>query len=154
MKIARSMAVSFIVLLGLIVGTAVLVQPVSAGIHLNTIDGTAKLLGNGQRVIVTGPIGCDKGEDIEIRIWVFQGEGAAKATGSWHGRCSGYELPGDEQHWKVNASANPGLALTVGNARVHAVAITSVKGIPTEPIPHDWWNNDVRVERSGHENDN
>ena len=150
MKIARSIVLTFIVILGVIVGTAVLVKPVSAGIHLNTIDGTAKLLGNGQRVIVTGPIGCDKGEDIEIRIWVFQGEGAdPKATGSWHGRCSG-----GEQQWKVNASANPGPALTVGNARVHAWAITSVKGIPTEPVPHDWWRNDVKVEQLGHENDN
>ena len=145
MRIARSVVLTFIVMLGVIVGTAVLVKPVSAGIHLNTIDPTAKLLGNGQRVIVTGPIGCDKGEDIEISIVVTQESNGAIAKGSWHGRCSS-----NEQHWKVNASTDPGPALTVGTAKVRAEAVTRVKGNPTPTDSRSWWK-EVNVEQSGHQ---
>ena len=146
MKIARSIVLTFIVMLGVILGTAVLVKPVLAGIHLNTIDPTATLLGNGQRVIVTGPIGCDKGEDVEISIAVTQESTGAIAKGSWHGRCSGNEQ--HEQHWKVNASTDPGPALTVGTAKVRAEAVTSVKGNPTDS--RSWWK-EVNVEQSGHQ---
>jgi len=145
MKIARSMIVSLIVMLGVIVGTAVLVEPVSAGIKLNTIDPTAKLLGNGQRMIVTGPISCDKGEDVEISIVVKQESTGAIAKGSWHGRCSG-----KEHQWKVNASTDPGPALTVGTAKVSAQAVTSVKGNPTPTETRSWWK-EVNVEQSGHQ---
>ena len=134
MKITRSMFVSLIVMLGVIVGTAVLVEPVSAGITLNTIDPTATLRGNGHQVVVTGPIGCDRGETVEIRIVVTQEPTGATAEGSFHGRCSG-----DVQQWTVHAPTRNGPTLTAGSARVDAWAITRAKGELTTIPPHTWW---------------
>ena len=131
MKITRSMIVSLIVMLGVIVGTAVLVEPVSAGIFLNTIDGTATLRGQGHQVVVTGPIKCTQGETVEIRIVVTQG--SAEATGSFHGRCSGAE-----QQWTVHAPTRNGPTLTAGSARVDAWAVTRAKGELTTIPPHTW----------------
>jgi len=132
MKIARSIVLTVIVMLGVIVGTAVLVKPVSAGIKLNTIDPTATLRGNGHQVVVTGPIRCDPEETIAIRIVVTQESTGATAEGSYHGRCSG-----DVQHWTVHAPTHNGPALTAGSARVDAWAGTSAKGELTDS--HTWW---------------
>lgn len=136
MKIARSVVVSLIVTLGVIVGSVGLVVPVSAGIHLNTIDDPATLRGNGHEVVVTGPIACDVGENVEIDIVVTQG--STIATGSFHARCDGAAVA---QQWTVHASTPKGTTLTAGTARIDAAAVTTVKHIPTEPLPHTWWKN-------------
>lgn len=131
MKIARKMVGSFIVMLGVIAALVGLVTPVSAGIRLNTIDPFATLRGNGHQVVVTGPIRCDLGETIEIRIVVTQASTGARAEGSYHGPCSG-----DLQHWTAHAPTLNGPTLTAGAAQVDAWAGTSARGKLTDI--HTW----------------
>lgn len=130
------LAVAGIVLVGLL-----LAQPATAGTMLNTIDETATLTPSGHTVAVTGPIGCDAGEIVHIRVRVTQSSTGAVAEGTFHARCTG-----DRQPWTVRAATQGSTSFDPGEAHVEAWSRTVDRGEQTDFVN---WEREVElVERS------
>lgn len=102
-----------------------------AGVSLNTIDRHVTSDRGGERVRVSGPIGCTRGERIAITIRVSQTTSGARARGHWTGRCTGAV-----QHWTVRARARGHAPFADGRARVCAVGRTRAAGRVTDT--HRW----------------
>src|SRR5687768_15322548 len=79
-------------------GILLLPLPALAGLFSNTTDATALLSANGRRLHIGGPVGCDKGERLDLRLTVSQRSTGAVAVGHFRGHCTG-EL----DRWTVNA---------------------------------------------------
>ena len=107
-------------------------QPLMAGTYLNTIDDEATRNPSGHNVVVTGPIGCDAGEIVTIRVVVTQDTTGAVAQGTFHARCTG-----DRQPWRIHAATRGPVAFVEGPARVEAWAQTYNRGKITDT--NTWW---------------
>lgn len=125
--------VGFCCLIGLMI---VGMQPAVAGSYLNTIDETATLTPSGHNVRVTGPIGCDAGEIVHIRVRVTQSSTGAIAEGTFHARCTGDREAMTTQPWSVRAATHGNVAFEPGEAHVEAWARTVNRGEQTDM--HNW----------------
>jgi pimeloyl-ACP methyl ester carboxylesterase len=103
------------------------VDAASAYLAGNTIDDLAIHEKHGRLVVVTGPIGCTRGERVSIRVSVSQSATAARARNRWKRRCTG-----DVQHWQVRARTRRGTRFENGSGRVCAVANTRIRSRVTD----------------------
>lgn len=104
-----------------------LAQAANAGVYLNTIHDAALLAPNGHNGYVSGPIGCDAGETVSIRVTLTQPSTGAMARGRTQIRCSGRT-----QHWLIHAATRSPVALEPGPVDAHASARTWDAGTITE----------------------
>lgn len=107
--------------------------PALAGITLNTIDAEAITHDAGGHlvVIVTGPLQCDAGERVLVRVTVTQRSTGAVAVGSRRLRCTGAV-----QRWEVHAVPRGDAVFAEGDATVTAMARTTLRGDATDA--HQW----------------
>lgn len=125
------LSVGSLIAVGLAIVLLTAAGAASAFVSANTIDRQATLRADGERVRVTGPIGCSAGERVSIGVTVTQGATEAPARRRWTARCTG-EL----QHWQVRASARRGTRFEVGRGKVCAVARTRSASYVTDT--HKW----------------
>jgi hypothetical protein len=111
----------------------------NAVIASNTIDELVTHKRAGRLVRATGPIGFTRGERIAITVAVRQPATAARAGGSWKGRCTG-----EVQHWRITARARRGTRFDDGRGRVCATATTRRRSQITDTRR---WCERVRVTR-------
>lgn len=104
-----------------------LAQAANAGMYLNTIHDAALLTPAGHNGYVSGPIGCDAGETVAIRVTLIQEATGAVARGGTQLRCSG-----EVQHWLVHAATRSPVAFEAGPVSAHASARTWEAGTITE----------------------
>jgi len=98
---------------------------------LGRTDPTAKISKNGHVIRATGPVTCDLGERLFLRLTVTQLETAAYAEGRTRARCTGAEL-----QWQVRALSRLGTRFAQGTAQACALGITRRNGHPTDA--HQW----------------
>ena len=94
-------------------------------------DPTAEVSKNGHVVRTTGPVTCDVGERLFLRLTVTQLETAAYAEGRTRARCTGAEL-----QWQVRALGRLRTRFAQGTAQACALGITRRNGRPTDA--HQW----------------
>jgi hypothetical protein len=98
---------------------------------LGRTDPTAKISNNGHVIRATGPVTCDLGERLFLRLTVTQLETAAYAEGRTRARCTGAEL-----QWQVRALSRLRTRFAQGIAQACALGITRRNGHPTDA--HQW----------------
>ena len=102
-----------------------------ARITFNTIDPVGILADNGRHVTVAGPISCDAGDRVELRVTVTQrstgavAEGIAFLTGT-----------GQTNQWEVTAVVEGRAGFEPGPATAVAMARSTVNGHATDA--HQW----------------
>ena len=94
-------------------------------------DPTAEVSKNGHVIRATGPLTCDVGERLFLRLTVTQLETAAYAEGRTRARCTGAEL-----QWQVRALGRLRTRFAQGTAQACALGITRSNGRPTDA--HQW----------------
>jgi hypothetical protein len=94
-------------------------------------DPTAEVSKNGHVIRATGPVTCDVGERLFLRLTVTQLETAAYAQGRTRARCTGAEL-----QWQVRAVSRLRTRFAQGTAQACALGITRRNGHPTDA--HQW----------------
>lgn len=117
----------------ILLGT-LLTASVSAGVYINTIDPTATL--DNRHLEVTGPIGCDAGERLQIRATVTQRHTGAVAEGQTQLWCTGDRENNTSQTWEVKATTRGRTTFDPGAATVCALAVTYDRGQATDS--HQW----------------
>jgi len=113
--------------LGLVVVMLGGADATSAFLSANTIDDLATHEKHGKLVVVSGPIGCTRGERVSITVRVSQPATAARARNRWKGRCTG-----EVQRWQVRARTRRGTRFGNGGGRVCAVAHTRTRSRVTD----------------------
>ncbi len=103
----------------LIVAGALLAPVASARIIFNTIDSTARISDNGRQITLTGPVTCDGGQRLDLRVTVTQRSTGAVAEGRAEITCEG-----GQQHWEVRASTQGAKTFVAGPAVATALATT------------------------------
>jgi len=94
-------------------------------------DPTAEVSKNGHVIRATGPLTCDVGERLFLRLTVTQLQTAAYAEGRTRARCTGAEL-----QWQVRAVGRLRTRFAQGTAQACALGITRRNGHPTDA--HQW----------------
>lgn len=107
-------------------------QPAAAGIYLNTVDDRAALAPSGHAVTVTGPIGCDAGEVVTVRVVVTQASTGAVGEGAVRARCTGDRETSSTQSWAVHVATRGSTHFDPGPATVEAWAHTADRGRATD----------------------
>lgn len=102
-----------------------------ARVVLNTISTTGTISDHGRRLILTGPLTCDRVQFVDLRVTVTQRETGALAEG----RLRFVGTP-DQQTWTLEAQANGKNAFKPGAARAVALATSTVKGKADDA--HQW----------------
>jgi hypothetical protein len=92
-------------------------------------DPVGVLTKGGRAVRVSGPIGCDAGDNVRIRATVSQVSTGAVAEGVWSKRCTGTEL-----HWHITAIVTDGVRFTAGSAEGVGLAIIRRQGTPGSAV--------------------
>jgi hypothetical protein len=118
-----------IVVLVTMLGALVLIG--SSPAFVGKTDPTAKVSKNGHLIRATGPVTCDVGERLSLRLTVTQLETAAYAEGRTRARCTGAEL-----QWQVRAISRLRTRFAQGTAQACALGITRRNGHPTDA--HQW----------------
>jgi hypothetical protein len=118
-----------IVVLVTMLGALVLIG--SSPAFVGKTDPTAKVSKNGHLIRATGPVTCDVGERLSLRVTVTQLETAAYAEGRTRARCTGAEL-----QWQVRALSRLRTRFAQGTAQACALGITRRNGHPTDA--HQW----------------
>ena len=107
------------------------IQTAFARVVFNTIDPNAVVADNGRHLVVTGPIACDSGERVAIRVTVTQRTTGALAEGLTAVVCTG-EL----QQWTVHARTQGNEPFEEGPALAVGLARTTERGYATDA--HQW----------------
>ena len=102
-----------------------------AKLTLNTIDPAGIVTHQGRRIVVTGPLQCDRGETAWLRVTVTQRSTGAVAEGHTQIACTG-----DIQPWQVQAPAQSNESFQEGAATAVAIARTTDRGAATDA--HQW----------------
>ncbi len=123
--------VLFLTAAALILAGALLAPVASARITFNTIDSTARIGDNGRLVTVTGPMTCDGGQRIEMRVTVTQRSTGAVAEGRAVLTCTG-----SSQQWEIRAATQGAKTFVAGPAVATAVATASTGGDTDDA--HQW----------------
>jgi hypothetical protein len=118
-----------IVVLVTMLGALVLIG--SSPAFVGKTDPTAKVSKNGHLIRATGPVTCDVGERLSLRVTITQLETAAYAEGRTRARCTGAEL-----QWQVRALSRLRTRFAQGTAQACALGITRRNGHPTDA--HQW----------------
>ena len=101
----------------------------------NTINPVAIVRSDGREVVASGPIQCDEGHCLQLRVTVTQETTAAVAEAVWDGECAGRV-----QKWEVTAVATGECRFEEGLAKVCALATTTHSGKGSDA---DQWCKDV-----------
>jgi hypothetical protein len=96
-----------------------LVQSASAVMFRNTINPDVTMNANGRHLNVRGPIGCDPGDLLRIRITVTQASTGAIAQGYTNYRCTGEDF-----EWTLKAVAYGAARFEEGEAQACALGST------------------------------
>lgn len=105
----------------------VLAQSALAAITSNTIDPVTTMSKNGRHAAVSGPVACEAGERIRIRVTVDQASTGAHGQGISQAWCTG-----DVQQWSVQVHARGRAAFDEGSAEACAFATTRYRGTITD----------------------
>lgn len=106
---------------------ALAAQPASAAISRNTIDPVATVGPHGRLARVSGPIACDAGEWLVIRITVDQA-----STGAWGRGLTILRCSGELQQWSVPVVAFSRASFAPGAAQACAFGVTTANGVVTD----------------------
>jgi hypothetical protein len=118
----------------LLLATAALVGPAFATgpiLAKANIDRNATVSANGRRLVVTGPVSCQKAQVFSIRVTVTQRRTAAVAEGRARRICTGVK-----QHWRATALDASGAPFKPGTAKACALGVTGREGRATDA--HQW----------------
>ncbi|HZW11422.1 MAG TPA: hypothetical protein VFF69_16075 [Phycisphaerales bacterium] len=102
-----------------------------AKITFNTIDTTGTISDHGRRLVLTGPLACDKVQLVDLRVTVTQRETGALAEG-----CVRFIGTPEQQTWMLEAQTKGRNTFQAGAARAVALAATSLHGRTDDA--HQW----------------
>ncbi len=89
----------------------------------NTINPVAIISSDGREVVVSGPIRCDEGNCLQLRVTVTQRTTAAVAEAVWNGDCAGRI-----QKWEVTVLAKGEPRFEEGQAQACTIATSARSG--------------------------
>jgi|SRR6185295_6975283 len=98
---------------------------------VSRIDPIATVTARGRQIILTGPVFCDNGDQVSLRVTVTQRSTGAVAEGQ-----AFFTSNGNEQHWTIVAIAQGREAFAEGPAVGVALGRTSTRGQATDA--HQW----------------
>ena len=105
------------------------------GKWFNTINPVSIVSSDGREVVVSGPIQCEEGDYLQLRVTVTQRTTAAVAETVWNGVCAGRV-----QKWEVTALAKGESRFEEGPAQACALATSTRSGKQSDA---DQWCVDV-----------
>lgn len=98
-------------------------QVTSAGMFRNTIDPDVTMNQNGRHLSIRGPIACDTGELLRIRITVTQATTGALAQGYTSLDCAGEDV---DLEWSARAVTYGAARFEEGEAQACAMGLTRI----------------------------
>lgn len=104
-----------------------LTQTASAVMFRNTINPDVTMNGGGNVLSVRGPIGCDDGELLRLRLTVTQATTGALAQGYTSLDCTG-----DDVEWSLKAIAYGKARFEEGEAQACAMGLTRIGNTVTD----------------------
>jgi hypothetical protein len=109
------------------ISVLLLAQTTSAAMFRNTINPDVTVNGAGHILSVRGPIGCDDGELLRLRITVTQATTGALAQGYTSLNCTG-----DDLEWSLKAVTYGAARFEEGPAQACALGLTRLGNSVTD----------------------
>lgn len=104
-------------------------QTASAVMFRNTINPDVTMNQNGRHLLVRGPIACDEGELLRVRITVTQATTGALAQGYTSMQCEGEDM---DMEWMARAVTYGAARFEPGEAQACAMGLTRLHGQVTD----------------------
>ncbi len=102
-----------------------------AKLAANTINTTGTISDEGRRLILTGPLSCDRVQWVDLRVTVTQRETGALAEGSLR-----FIGTPEQQTWTLQAQTYGKNTFKAGQARAVALATSTLNGQTDDA--HQW----------------